>query len=137
MADVVAPRSSAFTWIETATWSAIVIGVVLRIWQYAAATSLWLDELAVAQNVISRPLRELLFNPLAWDQVAPKGFLAAEKLCITLFGANELGLRLFPLLCSIAALVIFAAVSQMVLGRGSPIAVLLFAVAGPLVDYSA
>jgi hypothetical protein len=137
MVGAVAPRTTAFGWLEKTILAFTVVGVALRIWQYIAATSLWVDELAVAQNVISRPLPQLLFNPLAWDQVAPKGFLAAEKLCITLFGANEFGLRLFPLLCSIAAVVIFAQVSRIVLGRGAPIAVLLFSVAGPLIDYAA
>jgi hypothetical protein len=137
MAGAIAPRVASFSWIEKAMWGVVAVGIALRLWQYFAATSLWLDELAVAQNVISQRLPQLLFHPLAWDQVAPKGFLAAEKLSASLFGANELALRLFPLLCSIAALIAFAQVSRIVLGVAAPIAVLFFAFAGPLVDYAA
>ena len=66
------------------TWTVAFIGAGLRAWQYAAGTSLWLDELAVAQNVVSRPIGELLLRPLVWDQVAPTGFLLAEKLAVGL-----------------------------------------------------
>ncbi len=120
-----------------ATWAAAAIGLGLRVWQYAAGTSLWLDELAVAQNVLARPLGRLLSSPLAWDQVAPKGFLLPEKLAVMLLGANEYGLRIFPLLCSIAALLLFVRIAERVLGPAAPIAVALFATAGPLIDYAA
>jgi Dolichyl-phosphate-mannose-protein mannosyltransferase len=136
-ADGMARWIGPLTWVWLATWAAALIGVVLRIWQYAAGTSLWLDELAVAQNVISRPVGKLLSSPLAWDQVAPKGFLLAEKLAVGLLGVNEYGLRFFPLLCSIAALIFFVRVSERVLGHAAPIAVALFATAGPLIDYAA
>ena len=124
-------------WGRYATWTVAFIGVGLRVWQYAAGTSLWLDELAVAQNVVSRPVGKLLSSPLAWDQVAPKGFLLAEKLAVALGGANEYGLRFFPLICSIAALLLFVRVAERVLGQAAPIAVALFATAGPLIDYAA
>ena len=113
-------------WIRLATWAAVFSGLCLRVWQYAAGTSLWLDELAVAQNVVTRPIGRLLLSPLAWDQVAPKGFLLAEKLAVALLGANEYALRLFPLACSVVALILFARVAELVLGRAAPIAVALF-----------
>jgi 4-amino-4-deoxy-L-arabinose transferase-like glycosyltransferase len=135
-ADRFAPRLGA-AWVQYTTWAIILIGVGLRVWQYSAGTSLWLDELAVAQNVVSRPLGELLSSPLAWDQVAPKGFLLAEKAAVLLLGANEWGLRFFPFLCSVAALILFVPVAERVLGRAAPIAVAMFATAGPLIDYAA
>src|SRR5262249_54915401 len=124
-------------WVERAMWLAGGAGGALRPLQYTPGPALLIDELAVAQNVISRPLAPLFFHPLALDQVGPQGVFAAEKLSVPLFGANEYGLRLFPLLCSIAALLAFARLSRIVLGRGAPIAVLLFAVAAPLIDYAA
>ena len=136
-ANNAAPSRDSVCWVQCATWIAAFIGVALQVWQYAAGTSLWLDELAVAQNVVTRPVRELLFSPLAWDQVAPKGFLLAEKLAVTLLGPNEYALRLFPLLCSVAGLLVFARVAGRVLGDAAPIAVALFATAGPLIAYAA
>ena len=117
---------STLPWIRLATWAAVFSGLCLRVWQYAAGTSLWLDELAVAQNVVTRPIGRLLLSPPAWDQVAPKGFLLAEKLAVALLGANEYALRLFPLACSVVALILFARVAELVLGRAAPIAVALF-----------
>ena len=43
-------------WIRRATWAIVLVGAALRLWQYAAGTSLWWDELAVAQNIIGRPM---------------------------------------------------------------------------------
>ncbi|HEY1269205.1 MAG TPA: hypothetical protein VGH16_18245 [Candidatus Binatia bacterium] len=118
--------------------SLILIGAALRLWQYAADTSLWLDEIALAENVLQRPLGELLTAPLAYFQVAPRGFLLAEKAAVALFGPSEYALRLFPLLCSLAALIAFRRVAERVhTGLAVPVAVLLFAAAMPFIFYAA
>jgi hypothetical protein len=80
----------------------MVVGVGLRVWQYLADTSMWFDELSVARNVSERSLGELLRQPLAYEQTAPLGFLAAVKLSTMLLGSSDLALRLFPFLCGIA-----------------------------------
>ena len=85
----------------------IAFGVGLRTIQYAARGSMWLDELAIAINIRDRSLAGLLLRPLDMDQVAPPGFLALEKLGAVLLGYGESGLRLFPWLASLAALVLF------------------------------
>jgi hypothetical protein len=56
---------------------ALTLGAGLRIWQWSAGTSMWYDELRIAQNVRDRGLGELLFEPLAYQQMAPHGFLAS------------------------------------------------------------
>jgi len=118
--------------------SLILIGAALRLWQYAANASLWLDEIAVAQNILERPLGELLTAPLAYAQVAPKGFLLAEKAAVALFGPSEYALRLFPLLCSLGALLAFRRVAERALtGFAATVAVALFAAAIPLIFYAA
>ncbi|HKA34302.1 MAG TPA: hypothetical protein VKH64_13860 [Candidatus Binatia bacterium] len=116
----------------------LILGAALRLWQYAANTSLWLDEIGIARNILERPLGMLLTTPLAYSQAAPKGFLLAEKAAVTLLGPSEYTLRLFPLLCSLAALILFPRVAQRaVVGFAAPIAVTLFAVATPFVFYAA
>ena len=115
----------------------VAIGVALRLWQYLASTSLWVDEVFVTTSILDRPMRQLLTVPLAYGQVAPKGFLVMERLFSTALGPGDLVLRLFPMLCSLGGLVCFAFLVRMLLdGIGAPVALALFATAPPLVAYS-
>jgi hypothetical protein len=100
----------------------LLIGAALRVGQYSIDASLWLDELAIARNVVDKPILELLTGPLDHTQVAPPGFLLIEKAAIMVLGNNEYALRLFPQLCALAALPVFAAVAWRVL---PPLAALL------------
>lgn len=94
--------------IELAAIGAILaFGAALRVIQYAAQGSMWLDELAIAVNVAGRDFGSLVFQALDHNQVAPPGFLALEKLGGVLLGHREAGLRLFPWLASLAALPLF------------------------------
>ena len=116
----------------------IVIGVLLRAWQYAANTSFWLDEIAIARNVESRSLLRLIAEPLDFAQVAPAGFLALEKIAVSLFGASELAYRIFPFLASIAALFFFWRLAQRVLdGWAAVVALAMFAIGAPFIRYAA
>jgi len=106
----------------------VAAGVSLRLWQYVGNASLEIDELAIARNIIDRPLGELLLTPLSFDQVAPKGFLLAERSIVALLGNTDYALRLFPLLCALMALVLFWRIAERtMLGLGVPFAVALFA----------
>jgi hypothetical protein len=92
---------------RTVAVALLTVGALLRIWQYAADTSFWLDEIAIAQNVVSRSFAQLLTEPLALGQVAPKGFLAVEKIATAALGSSELAFRFYALLCGLAALLLF------------------------------
>jgi hypothetical protein len=116
----------------------VIVGVALRLWQYGAGVSLWLDEIALARSILDRSLLGLLTSPLAFDQSAPPGFLLIEKLSVVLLGPSDLALRLFPVLGSLVALVGFWRLAERVLdGMGPAVAVALFACAAPLVVYGA
>jgi len=81
----------------SATWAVVallVVGAALRLVQYSSEASLWLDELALAQAIISTDLVALLTRPLPFDQVAPKGFLLFQKLAVLTLGPGDLALRL-------------------------------------------
>lgn len=54
----------------------VAVGMMLRLWQCLADTSLWFDELSLARNLSERSLRELLTRPLGYEPVAPIGFVA-------------------------------------------------------------
>lgn len=116
----------------------LAIGALLRAVQYAANTSFWLDEIAIALNVVSRPLSQLVSAPLDLAQVAPAGFLALEKLATAALGPSELAFRLYAFVCGLLFLLLFWRLSMRVLGgRPALIALALFAVGAPLVRYSA
>ncbi|HEY8794327.1 MAG TPA: glycosyltransferase family 39 protein [Gemmatimonadaceae bacterium] len=116
----------------------LAVGVALRVWQYLANMSMWFDELSIARNVSERSLGQLLGQPLAYQQTAPLGFLAAVDIAKNIFGPSDLSLRLFPFLCGIAALFLFWRVAERTLeGAAVPIAVALFALSPPLIRYSA
>lgn len=78
-------------------------GVVLRIKAYLDNRSLFLDEANLARNIAEQSLAGF-FAPLDYHQYAPPLFGLIEKGFWTIFGSNELALRLFPLGCGIALL---------------------------------
>lgn len=138
MVTVDAPSIDAGTRPRRAMAAALVavavVGAALRLWQYGADGSLWVDELALVRGILAADLRELLTTPLLHNQVAPKGFLLMERLAASAFGPGEYALRLFPLVCSLVSLVIFVRFSARFLKGAGPLAAsTLFATAAPLV----
>ncbi len=128
---------SPFDWAVGATLLAIVVvGIGLRTVQSLANTSMWLDEIALVKGIWGADLWSLLARPLPFDQVAPKGFLLAQKLAVMAFGPSDTALRLFPFLCSTAALIVFARLARRALAPAGAIsATLLFATAAPFVTF--
>jgi len=126
-------RSNRYrTWI----WFLVLLGSALRIREYLFNRSLWLDEAALANNILSRSYAELL-RPLDYNQGAPLGFLFTEKLMTQLLGSSEFALRLLPMLLSIASLLLFAALAQRFLrSQGALVAVGLCAISEWLIYYS-
>lgn len=113
----------------------ISFGFALRFYQYLANRSLWLDEALLALNIIDRTFEELLL-PLDYNQGAPIGFLWIQKAMILVFGPNEYAFRLFPFLCSIAALPIFYIVVRKLMNpRATLFALALFAITDALIYY--
>lgn len=111
-------------------------GVALRLGQYFANGSLWLDEAALARNVLDRT-PAALWAPLDYAQVAPIGFLLAQKGATVLLGTSEYALRAFPLASGLLALFLFRTIAVRVLtGWAIHLAVGLFALATPLVYFS-
>jgi hypothetical protein len=89
---------------------AIAVGVVLRLRQYVADRSLWLDESFLALNIISRGPRELL-GVLDFNQGAPPGFMLVEG-AVRAISRDELWLRLPAFAAGVAALGLTWAVAR-------------------------
>ncbi len=87
-------------------WALIAIGILFRWVQFAANRSLWLDEAALALNIVNRQWHQLI-EPLDYNQAAPIGFLLVEKLAVQLLGNTEYSLRLFPFLSGFLSIVLF------------------------------
>jgi hypothetical protein len=114
----------------------LLVGAGLRVSQYAIGAALWHDELALARNIVEKPLRELLTTPLHYTQVAPPGFLLLEKAAVASFGNNEYALRLFPLVGALISLPLFAAVARRaLLPEAALLAIALFSLSPALIGF--
>jgi uncharacterized membrane protein len=113
----------------------VAAGAALRLFQYLANRSLWLDEALVAPQVLDRTFGQLL-NPASWGALPP-GYLLLTKAATTAFGSGEYALRFVPLLAGLASLPLFGVVAKRCLGRaGSVLALWFFAFSPYLIYYA-
>ncbi len=89
----------------------IAVGILCRLAQYLSDQSFWIDEAMIVLNVRAKTAIQLL-GKLDHNQAAPPLFLLAERLLNCTLGGSEFSLRLLPLLCSIATLLIFAKLAR-------------------------
>ena len=73
------------------------IAIFISSWYLFIDRSLWLDEAFLALNIIEKTYFDLL-KPLDYFQISPVLFLWIEKFTFSFFN-NDLGLRVFPILC--------------------------------------
>jgi hypothetical protein len=108
----------------------LLVGAALRAWEYFGSASLWINEIAVARNVLDRSALDLVSRPLDYDQSAPPAYLLATKLATILLGGGELAFRLPPFLAGLTALALFPLVARRFLEpRGALVATALAALA--------
>lgn len=119
-------------------WSLVAIGALLRVYQYAGDTSLWFDELSLVKNLVHRSAAQLATEPLGDKQVAPVGFLLAEKAISRVLGESDLAFRFLLLAVGLAGLILFLPLARRVLdGYAVPFAVATFAIGAPFIRYCA
>jgi hypothetical protein len=117
-------------------WVAIAFGIIFRVADYINDRPFWKDEGFLAESVIGRPIFEF-DRPMPHDQLAPPGFLIVARISWRALGDSSHALRLFPLVCGIAALVVLGEVARRSLSpRAVPIALALAAVSDDLIYYS-
>jgi hypothetical protein len=114
----------------------VLTGCLFRASQYLSERSLWLDEIKLADNLLTRGFHGLV-GALDHNAAAPIGFLVIEKSATILLGQSDFVLRLFPFVCGIFALLAFALFAIRQLGWNKallPIAI--FTVSDTLIYYS-
>ena len=115
----------------------LIVGVAARLVRYLLRFPLWGDEAYLAMNLLDRGYAGLM-QPLGFHQVAPLLFLWIELTAVKLLGFNEWSLRLFPLLCNLAGLLLFHRLARQVLrGTALVLAVGIFAVTYSGLRYAA
>ena len=130
-------RLSQFLISSQFIWIIIGIGSALRLVHYFHNCSLSIDESSLALNIIDRNYSEL-FKPLDYNQGAPIFFLLVQKFLTLSLNANELTLRLVPLISGIVSLILFYKLARNILSPNAiPVAVGLFAISDTLIFYSA
>jgi hypothetical protein len=114
----------------------LMFGFAVRLRQYVVGVSLWLDEAALALNIIHKSAVELL-QPLDYLQGSPTGFLWLVKAAVSVGNEGEYWLRLVPLLAGLLSLVLFPLVARHYLSRYALLlALLLLAISERLIYYS-
>jgi hypothetical protein len=98
-------------------WIAILAGAAVRAWAVSQRGSLWLDEAALALNVLTRSFG-MLAHPLDWAQAAPVGFLWIERLVAAHADVPDRWLRLLPLCAGIALPWLLWQLGRRVVGTG-------------------
>ncbi|MBI3789794.1 MAG: hypothetical protein HY275_02815 [Gemmatimonadetes bacterium] len=122
--------------LDRAVIALLAIGVALRLWQFAAGAALNIAEIALARNILARPLDQLLTRPLALGQMVTPGYLALQKALTLALGGGTFTLRLVPLVGSLAVLGLTWRLARAWLGAaGQCIAVGAVAIGVPFIAY--
>ncbi len=88
-------------------WIILAFAVIIRVFLFVCIEkSLWLDEAALALNVLDKSYLEL-FQPLQYAQSAPPLFLCLTKILVSIFGTGEKTFRLISLISSIGTVFVF------------------------------
>lgn len=113
-----------------------IVGVLLRLLQFMAKRSLWLDEAMLSINIASRNFFELLHD-LDYGQVAPVLFLWLERLAFLVGGPDEWVLRALSFVAGVALPWITWLLARRFVGPGwSAFSALVVAVSPFLIRYS-
>jgi hypothetical protein len=114
-----------------------VIGFAIRLFHLCYNRSLWIDEIYLSTSLVKMNFKELLSEPLYYQQKAPLGFLLLVKLLINLFGSKEYILRIIPFVSGVLAMFLFIPVSKYFLkGLSSILAIGILCLAPAIIYHS-
>ena len=87
------------------------VGIFLRCWIFAQDYSLYADEIGLHNNIKNLNFSDISLN-LQDVQVAPLLFMLVSKVFYLLAGMQFWGMRILPLICSIASVPAFYFLSK-------------------------
>jgi len=126
--------------ILSSTFLIILTGIFLRLKHYTDNVSVHLDEAYLSLEIVIRSMKSIVLLESYYADMPfhPPGFLLIEKAIVSWLGPGELSLRLFPILCSIAALFMFCIFFKRFSSASTYwVALLLFSLNEPLIYFSA
>ncbi len=114
----------------------VAFGVLLRCTIYYQNRAFWLDEGSLWGNIVGQQIFDFS-HPLTNSQLAPVGFLIAQRALVRALGPSRYVARLIPLASGIAALGLFARLARRIMPRRPAlVALVLFAFSDDLVYYA-
>ena len=133
--NVIQSIESKFLWIITIILA--LAGILLRIDKAVLGRSFRGDEAALASSIQNHSLLELITVPLGGSVTAPLGFLAIEKLVVSLLGFQDIFYRLLPIIAGCLSVILMYFVAKEVLDDfGAAFAVVAFSLNWMLSFYS-
>lgn len=118
-------------------YSLVGLGVFFRLFHFFNNRSFFIDELFLSVNLIKMNYWQLATLPFEYEQKAPLGYLWVSRTFVLLLGNHEQALRLFSLLCGLAALFLFVPVARYFLKSwGAVVAVGILALSTAAVYHS-
>ena len=103
---------------------------------YLDGRSFWMDESSLWSNLAGKRVFDFSQH-LSGDQLAPFGFLIAERALMSILGTSRYVARLIPLVCGLASVLLFARLARRILPpRPTLIALALFSFSDDLIYYS-
>jgi len=102
------------------TIALILAGAVFRFIRFIEPRSFWIDELWVAYDISTRHFIDIFLSQNFFSHdfpVSPMGFALIVKFFVLVLGQSETAFRLFPFLCSIASLILFARLTKKWFGQ--------------------
>jgi hypothetical protein len=116
---------------------AMVVGIMLRVLEFARDRPLWLDEAMLVLNIGARSIGQLA-RPLDYDQTAPLLYLWIERIAVSVGGVSERSLRALPFVAGIALVPLTWLVARKLAGAATAaIATVFIALSVTLVMFSA
>ncbi len=114
----------------------LALGVFLRLIVYLSDREFWMDEGSLWGNLAGKPILDFS-APLTGDQLAPLGFLIAQRALMAVLGVSKYASRLLPLACGLISLFLFARLCPRIVSRRPAlIALTLFSFSDDLIYYS-
>ncbi|MBS3734105.1 MAG: glycosyltransferase family 39 protein [Phycisphaerae bacterium] len=80
----------------------VALGLAWRGVRYGLGFPIWGDEAFLVVSIMTRDFAGLV-RPLEYQQIAPLGFMGAERAVVAVAGLSEYALRLVPVACGVVA----------------------------------